>query len=195
MKATLDFRDDLIDKEVVEKLSKEVSSYIIEQVKHNMDKSIEERAKEYSKGQWDELTAKKAYISGAKEQKAIDEEVRLKKCDDMTEAEYKRETAFVDWYYKNGKGTPTFSDAIEWARKKIIDDAELAKVKSDRGEYYDELTKLRRHKIELIEWLNEEASRCRECAKTGYDAYEIGSFEGKYTQAEETIKKIKAMEE
>lgn len=35
-------------------------------------KSIEERAKEYSKGQWDELTAKKAYISGAKEQKAND---------------------------------------------------------------------------------------------------------------------------
>ena len=35
-------------------------------------KTIEERAKEYSKGQWDELTAKKAYIEGAKEQKAID---------------------------------------------------------------------------------------------------------------------------
>ena len=30
MKATLDFRDDLIDKEVAEKLSKEVTSYIIE---------------------------------------------------------------------------------------------------------------------------------------------------------------------
>lgn len=72
MKPTLDLRDDLIDKEVAEKLSKEVSSYIIEQVKHNMDKSIEERAKEYSKGQWDELTARTAYIAGAKEQKAID---------------------------------------------------------------------------------------------------------------------------
>lgn len=71
MKPTLDFRDDLIDKEVAEKLSKEVSSYIIEQVKHNMDKSIEERATEYSKGQWDELTARTAYIAGAKEQKAI----------------------------------------------------------------------------------------------------------------------------
>ena len=35
-------------------------------------KSIEERAKEYSKGQWDEPTANKAYIDGAKEQKAID---------------------------------------------------------------------------------------------------------------------------
>ena len=35
-------------------------------------KTIEERAKEYSKGQWDEPTANKAYIDGAKGQKAID---------------------------------------------------------------------------------------------------------------------------
>ena len=85
--------------------------------------TIEERAKEYSKGQWDELTANKAYIEGAKEQQAIDEEVRLKKSDDMTEAEYERETAFADWYLKNGKSTPTYSDAIEWARKQTIDEA------------------------------------------------------------------------
>ena len=26
------------------------------------------------------------------------------------------------WYLKNGKGTPTFSDAIEWARKQTIDE-------------------------------------------------------------------------
>ena len=65
----------------------------------------------------------RAYIAGAKEQKAIDEEVRLKKCDDMTEAEYEREVAFADWYHKNGKGTPTFSDAIEWARKEVIEKA------------------------------------------------------------------------
>ena len=37
----------------------------------------------------------KGYLAGASEQKTIDEEVRLKKCDDMTEAEYNRETAFV----------------------------------------------------------------------------------------------------
>ena len=66
--------------------------------------------------------AKESYIKGATEQKAIDEEVRLKKSDDMTEAEYDRETAFADWYLKNGKGTPTYSDAIEWARKQIIDE-------------------------------------------------------------------------
>ena len=64
-----------------------------------------------------------AYERGATEQKAIDEEVRLKKCDDMTKAEYDRETAFVDWYNKHGKGTPTYSDAIEWARRELIDEA------------------------------------------------------------------------
>ena len=36
-------------------------------------KTIEERAKEYSKGQWDVPTAIKAYIAGAKKQKAIDD--------------------------------------------------------------------------------------------------------------------------
>ena len=63
-----------------------------------------------------------AYIAGAKDQQAIDEEVRLKKSDDMTEAESAREEAFADWYLKNGKGTPTYSDAIEWARKQTIDE-------------------------------------------------------------------------
>ena len=85
-------------------------------------KAIEQRAIEYAKGRWDELTAKEAYIAGATEQQAIDEEVRLKKSDDMTKAEYDREVAFADWYLKNGKGTPTYSDAIEWARKQTIDE-------------------------------------------------------------------------
>ena len=57
----------------------------------------------------------------AKLQKEIDEEVRLKKSDDMTKVEYDREVAFAEWYSENGKGTPTFSDAIEWARKGMID--------------------------------------------------------------------------
>ena len=100
-------------------------------------KTIEERAKEYVPNVIDpnyvELPARggefflralrDAYIAGAKEQKAIDEEVRLKKCDDMTEAEYNRETAFVDWYLENGKGMPAYSDAIEWARKDLLDKA------------------------------------------------------------------------
>ena len=100
-------------------------------------KTIEERAKEYVPNVIDpnyvELPARgggfflralrDAYIAGAKEQKAIDERVRLKKCDDMTEAEYNHETAFADWYNKNGGGTPTYSDAIEWARQEMIDKA------------------------------------------------------------------------
>ena len=92
-------------------------------------KTIEERAKEYSLKDFDgyytgrENAMEEGYIAGAKEQKAIDEEVRLKKCDDMTEAEYNRETAFVDWYLENGKGMPAYSDAIEWARKEVISKA------------------------------------------------------------------------
>lgn len=97
-------------------------------------KRIEERAKEYASKKADislsavynEVLAsiyEEGYIAGATEQKAIDEEVRLKKCDDMTEAEYEREVAFAEWYNKNGKGTPTYSDAIEWTRKEVIEKA------------------------------------------------------------------------
>ena len=93
-------------------------------------KTIEEKAKEVgilsqykSDYPYDKKSVEFGYMAGAKEQKAIDEEVRLKKCDDMTEAEYNRETAFVDWYNKHGEGTPTYSDAIEWARKEVINDA------------------------------------------------------------------------
>ena len=90
-------------------------------------KSIEERAKEaYPINEYSIIVGvviRGAYIRGAKEQQAIDEEVRLKKSDDMTKAEYDRETAFADWYLKNGKSTPTYSDAIEWARKDVISKA------------------------------------------------------------------------
>ena len=91
--------------------------------------TIEERADAYvgHPEEIDEFTSatikRAAYIRGAKEQKAIDEEVRLKKSDSMTQAEYDREVAFADWYNKNGKGTPTYSDAIEWARQELIDKA------------------------------------------------------------------------
>ena len=91
--------------------------------------TIEERADAYvgHPEEIDEFTSetikREAYIRGATEQKAIDEEIRLKKSDDMTEAEYEREVAFAEWYHQNGKGTPTYSDAIEWARKEAIDKA------------------------------------------------------------------------
>lgn len=97
-------------------------------------KTIEERAKEYATKKADislspiynEALAsiyEEAYIAGATEQKAIDEAIRLKKCDDMTEAEYNREVAFLDWFYENSGGTITHSDAIEWARKAVIEEA------------------------------------------------------------------------
>ena len=92
-------------------------------------KSIAERAKEYSLKDFDgyytgrERAVEEGYIAGATEQKAIDEEVRLKKCGDITKSEYEREVAFADWYNKNGKGTPTYSDAIEWTRQELIDKA------------------------------------------------------------------------
>ena len=91
--------------------------------------TIEERANAYvgHPEEIDEFTSatikRDAYIRGATEQKAIDEEVRLKKSDSMTQSEYDREVAFAEWYNKNGKGTPTFSDAIEWARQELIDEA------------------------------------------------------------------------
>ena len=93
-------------------------------------KTIAERAEEAgiicqykSDYRYDKRSVESGYTQGATEQKAIDEEVRLKKCDDMTKVEYEREVAFAEWYNKNGKGTPTFSDAIEWARRELIDEA------------------------------------------------------------------------
>ena len=76
-------KDELIDKEVAEKLSKEVSSNIIEQVKHNMnnmDNSIEERADRAIYEPTDghplrdcEVVAfARGYELGATEQEAID---------------------------------------------------------------------------------------------------------------------------
>ena len=115
-------------------------------------KSIEERAKEaYPAHEYsvlERVMKRGAYIRGAKEQKAIDEEVRLKKSDDMTEAEYDREVAFADWYLKNGKSTPTYSDAIEWARKQTIDEVceWMTNFKNGNGEFplYDFVGNLRK---------------------------------------------------
>ena len=113
---------------------------------------MEERAKEaYPAHEYSVLERgmkRGAYIRGAKEQQAIDEEVRLKKSDDMTKAEYDRETEFADWYLKNGKGTPTYSDAIEWARKQTIDEVceWMTNFKNDNGEFplYDFVENLRK---------------------------------------------------
>lgn len=99
-------------------------------------KTIEERAKDYAdrhKAESDYFGVEKvysyekiynaeitAYERGAKEQKTIDKNIELEKHDNLTQEEYDRLVAFSDWYSKNGKGTPTFSDAIEWSRKQAI---------------------------------------------------------------------------
>ena len=86
-----DLRDNSFDKEFAENLSKEVASYITEQMKSNM-KTIEERAKEWGEHivettPYDVVdgkacvfvedrniadVAEESYIAGATEQKAID---------------------------------------------------------------------------------------------------------------------------
>ena len=83
METILNFNNDCIDKEVAEKLSKEVSSNIIEQVKHNMnnmDNCIEERADRaiyeptdgHSLKACEVVAFARGYELGATEQKAID---------------------------------------------------------------------------------------------------------------------------
>ena len=106
-------------------------------------KNIQERAKEWSEHivettPYDVVNGKvcvfakdrdiadvaiESYIKGATDQKAIEEEVTLKKYDAMTEKQLDREENFTSWYFQNVKGAPTFSDAIEWARKQTIDEA------------------------------------------------------------------------
>lgn len=95
----------------------------------NHVETIEERASKAgtvsqykSDHPYDKKSVEYGYMQGALEQKEIDEEIRLKKSDDMTQAEYDREVAFADWYHQNRKGTPTFSDAIEWAREDLLNE-------------------------------------------------------------------------
>ena len=98
-------------------------------------KSIEERAREYAdRHKAAEIVGKVygyeriynaeliAYERGATDQKAIEEEVTLKKYNAMTGKQLDREECFTSWYFQNAKGAPTFSDAIEWARKQTIDE-------------------------------------------------------------------------
>ena len=63
-----------------------------------------------------------AYEKGATDQKAIEEAVTFTKSDAKTEKQLDREEHFATWYFQNVKGVPTFSDAIEWARKQTIDE-------------------------------------------------------------------------
>lgn len=79
-------------------------------------KSIKERAIEYCKEQWDEPTTMRAYMDGATEQKAIDDEELLK-----LKSAWEKET-YINPYdeaiYKQG-----YHDAIEkaceWLKENI----------------------------------------------------------------------------
>lgn len=95
--------------------------------------TVEERAEEYAKRNFSQtdmsiqLAAgagyQAGYKAGASTQRIIEQEVRLKKREDVTQGEYDRQNSFfMDWYLKR-KETPTYSDAIEWTRKKVIDEA------------------------------------------------------------------------
>lgn len=93
-------------------------------------KTIEERAKECTYRRADVLVGttlasifEKGYIAGATEQKTIDEGIRLKKYNNMTKGELERETTFLEQYVDEKGNMPSFSDAIEWARKKAIKEA------------------------------------------------------------------------
>ena len=98
-------------------------------------KNIKERAKEYAdRHKAAEIIGKvygyeriynaemAAYEKGAADQKAIEEAVTLTKSNAKTEKQLDREECFATWYFQNVKGAPTFSDAIEWARKEMLDE-------------------------------------------------------------------------
>ena len=98
-------------------------------------KNIKERAREYAdRHKAAEIVGKVygyeriynaeliAYERGATDQKAIEEAVTLTKSNAMTEKQLDREEHFATWYFQNVKGAPTFSDAIEWARRQTIDE-------------------------------------------------------------------------
>lgn len=111
----------------------------MEKIEGIVIKNIKERAREYAdRHKAAEIVGKVygyeriynaeliAYEKGATDQKAIEEEVTLKKYDAMTGKQLDREENFTTWYFQNVKGAPTFSDAIEWARKQTIEDAKSA---------------------------------------------------------------------
>ena len=106
-------------------------------------KAIEQRAIEYAKGRWDELTAKEAYIAGAKDQKAIDDaglyklkerwekEVQINRDRDIKSIKERSILASEDYACDDSYSAGFFTGYVEGATKqKAIDDALLLKLKS-----------------------------------------------------------------
>lgn len=96
--------------------------------------TVEERATEYAERNFSQTDTsiqlaagagyQAGYKAGASIQRIIEQEVRLKKSEDVTQGEYDRQNSFfMGWCFKKRKEIPTYSDAIEWARKTTIDKA------------------------------------------------------------------------
>ena len=90
-------------------------------IKERADRAIYKPTDRHPLKLYEAIAFARGYELGATEQKAIDEEVRLKKCDDMTEEEQEREVDFAEWYKKKGKGKKTLFDDIEWERREMIE--------------------------------------------------------------------------
>lgn len=96
------------------------------------DSRMEEFAKEYAENSLFGSKTKRqvayvAYLKGLRMGKeyAIEqlEANRLAHCENLTEAEYNRESRFCSDFIDEHHRTPTFSDAIELTRKEMIDKA------------------------------------------------------------------------
>lgn len=76
----------------------------------------------YKHPQIDNIQAAKhqAFCEGAKWMIEYMEKNRLDACDNMTEAEYKRESEFVAEFINRNHRAPTLSDVIEEKRKEMI---------------------------------------------------------------------------
>lgn len=77
--------------------------------------TIKERAREYCKEQWDAPTAMRAYMDGATEQKAIDDEVIKKLTSIMENSAIVLGIGGVEWVNENARQV-----AIEELRQEIL---------------------------------------------------------------------------
>ena len=103
----------------IEERAKEWSEHIVETTPYDV---VDGKVCVFAKDRDIADVAEESYIAGATDQKAIEEAVTLTKSDAMTGKQLDREECFASWYFQNVKGVPTFSDAIEWARKQTIDE-------------------------------------------------------------------------
>lgn len=81
-------------------------------------KAIEQRAIEYAKGRWDELTAKEAYIAGANAQKEIDDAELLKlksSWEEEAQINHNDESNYKQGYHD------AIEKACDWLKKELQD--------------------------------------------------------------------------